>query len=231
MGPLRKEVQRLQQQIAHDEQTLSELNREFWRRGGGCCPNCSMPGFSDLANRQEARQRRLHQLELRMAADATPRHVKRGLVKFNDDLAVLCKTHIKFHGNQVYGCGDRWLGRGPVFDEAVCNVKIYGEDYNRTVVQPIYMTLVDLKVQVGWDGDLSVIDQQMTAAEDELWRSLGPGPEPQPGPLSLLRFWHSGWTVERPITLLNEGTRLVAKASALRINFKSAQEIHHGWHH
>lgn len=62
----------LVKQIQRTEDTMQRMARDFWSRGGICCPGCGVPGYSELSNKQDRRRARLGQIDKKLATHAKP---------------------------------------------------------------------------------------------------------------------------------------------------------------
>lgn len=66
VSPLKLELFNLEKKIKREEYELNELESEFWRDGGTCCPSCGIPGFSYRTEKQEARRSRVEYLNRKL---------------------------------------------------------------------------------------------------------------------------------------------------------------------
>ncbi len=66
MGALLKEHRDLARALWETEKLLARKSRDFWENGGICCPDCGVPGYSELVRKQERRWRRSEQIRLRL---------------------------------------------------------------------------------------------------------------------------------------------------------------------
>jgi hypothetical protein len=69
LSPLQQELVNLNRSIDSTDVNLSYLASKFWRDGGICCPDCGVPGFSDLVAKQERRHKRVAEIEAKLARD------------------------------------------------------------------------------------------------------------------------------------------------------------------
>lgn len=66
-SPLKVELRNLRRNYHLTEDHLRKVSSEFWANGGVCCPNCGVPGYSALQDKQERREARIKQIEAKLA--------------------------------------------------------------------------------------------------------------------------------------------------------------------
>jgi hypothetical protein len=64
---LLREITNLERKMLKVELHMDRLEDQFWRDGGGCCPGCGMPGYSDLQSAQDRRERWMKILQAKLA--------------------------------------------------------------------------------------------------------------------------------------------------------------------
>ncbi len=66
---LKKELEYLLANISRTEDYMAELADEFWERGGVCCPDCGVRGYSELGLKQERRYKRVREIREKLVKD------------------------------------------------------------------------------------------------------------------------------------------------------------------
>ena len=66
---IRGEISNLKKQIDRTDDRMDELAAWFWKNGGSCCPDCGVPEYSLLSEKQDRRYQRIKYLENKLIRD------------------------------------------------------------------------------------------------------------------------------------------------------------------
>lgn len=70
LSPLKREIENLEKKIAREEKRIGEISDAFFGNGGVCCPSCGEPGYRELMQAQDRREKWLAILQTKLQVDS-----------------------------------------------------------------------------------------------------------------------------------------------------------------